>query len=73
MFGVAYGEEQKVITYDKEKYKPVIIGSSGVQEKFGGFRNINTGEFVCTMLIRTVEDMDTFLEKYDIAVAEIER
>ena len=38
-----------------------------------GFRDINTGKFTDVMLIRDNKDMDEFLTKYDISVAEVER
>ena len=40
-------------------------------EKVAGFKDIQTGKFTEVMLIRDSKDMDVFLEKYDIFVAEV--
>ena len=61
----------KVIGYDKDNLKPVILSSICTGEKVAGFRNVNTGEFMEIMLIRDNKDMDEFLTTYDISVAEI--
>lgn len=58
-------------TYDKESLKPVIRSSICTGEKVAGFRDIRTGKFTEVMLIRDSKDMDLFLEKYDISVAEV--
>ena len=57
--------------YDKENQKPVIKSSICTGEKVAGFQNLRTGKFTEVMLIRDNRDMDIFLEKYDISVAEI--
>ena len=61
----------KKIEYDKENQKPVIRSSICTGEKVAGFRDLNTGKFTEVMLIRDNKDMDEFLTKYDISVAEI--
>lgn len=58
-------------TYDRENQKPVIRNSICTGEKVAGFRDLHTGKFTEIMLIRDNKDMDLFLEKYDILVAEI--
>ncbi len=58
-------------TYDKEHQKPVIKSSICTGEKVVGFKDIQTGKFIEVMLIRDSKDMDEFLEKYDISVAEV--
>lgn len=58
-------------TYDKENQKPVIRSSICTGEKVAGFRDPHTGKFTEVMLIRDNRDMDVFLEKYDISVAEV--
>ena len=63
----------KVIEYDKENLKPVIRSSICNGERVAGFRDINTGKFTDVMLIRDNKDMDEFLTKYDISVAEIRK
>lgn len=57
--------------YDKENQKPVIRSSICTGEKVAGFRDLHTGKFTEVMLIRDSRDMDLFLEKYDISVAEV--
>lgn len=61
----------KVIGYDKDNLKPVILSRICTGEKVAGFRNVNTGEFMEIMLIRDNKDMDEFLTTYDISVAEV--
>lgn len=58
-------------TYDKENQKPVIRSSICTGEKVAGFRDLHTGKFTEVMMIKDSNDMDLFLEKYDISVAEI--
>lgn len=57
--------------YDKENFKPIIRSSICTGEKVAGFRDERTGKFEEVMLIKDSKDMDLFLEKYDISVAEI--
>lgn len=57
--------------YDKENLKPVIKSSICTGEKVAGFRDVRTGKFTEVMLLRDNRDVDLFLEKYDISVAEI--
>ena len=58
-------------TYNKEEQKPIIRSSICTGEKVAGFKDIRTGRFTEVMLIKNSRDMDEFLEKYDISVAEI--
>lgn len=57
--------------YDREMQKPVIKSSICTGEKVAGFKDVQTGKFMEVMLIQNSKDMDLFLEKYDISVAEI--
>ena len=57
--------------YDKEHLKPVIRSSICTGEKVAGFNDLESGKFTEVMLIRDKKDMDVFLEKYDVSVAEI--
>lgn len=57
--------------YNKEEQKPIIRSSICTGEKVAGFKDIRTGKFTEVMLIKNSKDMDLFLEKYDISVAEI--
>lgn len=67
MFHKKAGKE----TYNKEEQKPVIRSSICTGEKVAGFKNIHTGKFTEVMVIRNNKDMDEFLKKYGISVAEI--
>lgn len=79
IFADMVGMEDKVVfrkkvqkeSYDKEKQKPVIKSSICTGEKVAGFKDLQTGKFTEVMLIKDNRDMDLFLEKYDISVAEI--
>lgn len=66
-----FHKKTKVIEYDRDNIKPVIRSSICTGEKVAGFRDLNTGKFTEVMLIRDNKDMDEFLTKYDISVAEI--
>ena len=66
-----FQKKQLKETYDKESQKPIIRSSICNGEKVAGFRDIKTGKFTEVMLIQSDKDMDEFLEKYDISVAEI--
>ena len=79
LFADVVGMEDKIMfhkkvqkeTYDKQNQKPVIRSSICTGEKVAGFRDVKTGKFAEVMLIKDSNDMDIFLEKYDISVAEI--
>ena len=58
-------------SYDSEKKKPVIRSRAFHGKQAAGFVDLQTGEFTEAMRIRSSKDMDNFLEKYDISVAEI--
>ena len=66
-----FHRKMKTVEYDRENLKPVIRSSICTGEKVAGFQNVNTGKFEEVMLIRDNKDMDEFLTKYDISVAEI--
>ena len=57
--------------YDREHQKPIIRSSICTGEKVAGFKDLQTGKFTEVMLIRDNKDLDIFLEKYDVSVAEI--
>ena len=57
--------------YDKEHLKPVIRSGICTGEKVAGFKDLDSGKFTEIMLIRDNKDLDAFLEKYDVSVAEI--
>lgn len=58
-------------SYNKDEQKPIIRSSICTGEKVAGFKDVRTGKFTEVMLIKNDKDMDLFLEKYDISVAEI--
>lgn len=64
-------KQEKIIPYDKNEKKPIIRASICNGEKVAGFKNLKTGKFEEVMLIKTDHDLDTFMELYDISVAEI--
>lgn len=68
-----FHKKMKTVEYDRENLKPVIRSSMCTGEKVAGFQNVNTGKFEEVMLIRDNKDMDEFLTKYDISVAEIRK
>lgn len=68
-----FRKKMKRETYDKENERPVIRASICNGEQVAGFKNIHTGKFTEIMAIRNSRDMDEFLEKYDIALAEIKK
>ena len=68
-----FHKKMKTVEYDRENLKPVIRSSICTGEKVAGFQNVNTGKFEETMLIRDNKDMDEFLTKYDVSVAEIRK
>lgn len=68
-----FHKKTKKETYDKEHQKPVIKSSICTGEKVAGFKDLQTGKFTEVMLIRDNKDMDIFLEKYGISVAEVKK
>lgn len=57
--------------YDHSQYTPAIRSSICTGEKTGGLIRNATGEFSDRMLIRTDEDMENFLEQYDVKKEDI--
>jgi hypothetical protein len=53
-------------TYDRENKKPVIKASICNGEQVAGFKDIHTGKFEETMLIRKPEDLEKFKMMYGI-------
>ncbi len=68
-----FQKKMKKETYDKENERPLIRASICNGEQVAGFKNIHTGKFTEVMVIRNSRDMDEFLEKYDIAIAEMKK
>lgn len=57
--------------YDKAKERPVIHASICNGEQVAGFKDIESGKFREVMLLRDRNDLDLFLEKYDVKESEI--
>jgi len=68
---IMFFKKVKKEPYNREVQKPIIRSSICNGEKVAGFKDIQTGKFTEVMLIKNSKDMDLFLEKYDISVAEI--
>ena len=71
MFGRKKQREQK--SYDREKEKPVIRASICTGEQVAGFKDLRSGKFTETMLIRGQEDLKLFAETYGINESEISK
>lgn len=66
-----FQKKNQIEGYDREKKKPVIRSRGRNDEKVAGFVDLQTGEFTEVMRICDSKDMDEFLEKYDISIAEV--
>ncbi len=53
-------------SYDKENKKPVIKASICNGEQVAGFKDIHTGKIEEVMLIKSLEDLNSFKEMYGI-------
>lgn len=54
------------VSYDKERYQPIIRQSICTGEQAGGLKDKQTGKFMETMLIRGKEDLELFKYMYDV-------
>lgn len=54
-------------TYDKENLRPVLRCSICTGEQVAGFKNLQTGKFEEVMLIRGQQDLNDFMEMYNIS------
>lgn len=68
-----FRKKVKKESYNREEQMPVIKSSICTGEKVAGFKDIRSGKFTDVMLIRDKKDMDEFLEKYDIAEADVKK
>lgn len=66
-----FQKKKQIEGYDREKKKPVIRSRGRHDEKVAGFVDLQTGEFTEIMRIHDSKDIDEFLVKYDISIAEI--
>lgn len=69
MFG--FSKKQRVELYDKSSQKPVIRASICTGEKVAGFKEIQTGKFHDIMVIRNDNDLQAFMQKYNVAKEDI--
>lgn len=67
--------KRKVIkeSYDKDNQIPVIRSSICTGEQVAGFKDLSTGRFTESMLIRNRSDLNDFLEKYGVDESEIKK
>lgn len=67
--------KRKVIkeSYDRENQIPVIRASICTGEQVAGFKDLSTGRFTESMLIRNRSDLNDFLEKYGVDESEIKK
>ncbi|HBA96893.1 MAG TPA: aspartate dehydrogenase [Lachnospiraceae bacterium] len=67
----SFFKKQQVEPYDKSSQKPVIHASICTGEKVAGFKEIQTGKFHDIMVIRNDSDLQTFMQKYNVAKEDI--
>ena len=65
-------ESIPVIEYDPEKQRPVLKCSICNGEQVVGFKDKQTGHFTEVMLIRNGQDLDAFMEMYDLSAVSKE-
>lgn len=56
-----------VIEYDPEKQRAVLKCSICNGEQVAGFKDKQTGHFTEVMLIKNGQDLDSFMEMYDLS------
>ena len=59
--------EKPIIEYDSEKQRAVLKCSICNGEQVAGFKDKQTGHFTEVMLIRNGQDLDAFMEMYDLS------
>lgn len=57
---------KKLIQFNKETQIPIIKCSICNGEQVAGFKDKLTGHFTGVMLVKSQNDLDTFLKMYDI-------
>ena len=67
-----FKKKATVLTYDKEKKKPVIKSSICNGEQVACLKDIDTGKIEEVMLIKSMADLDYFKAMYEIT-EEIEK
>lgn len=63
-----FRKKQKMqrLDYDREKYQPVIKCSICTGEQVAGFKENATGKFKEVMLIRSGQDLEYFMQMYNL-------
>lgn len=56
-----------VIEYDPEKQRAVLKCSICNEEQVAGFKDKQNGQFTEVMLIKSGQDLDRFMEMYDLS------
>lgn len=56
-----------IVEYDPEKQRAVLKCSICNGEQVAGFKDKQTGHFTEVMLIKNGQDLDAFMEMYDLA------
>ena len=59
--------EKPIIEYDSEKQRAVLKCSICNGEQVAGFKDKQTGHFTEVMLIKNGQDLDAFMEMYDLS------
>ena len=61
-----FKKKAAVLTYDKEKKKPIIKSSICNGEQVACFKDLDTGKIEEVMLIKSTADIDSFKAMYGI-------
>lgn len=61
------GQTHLPLSFDPEKYKPVLRCSICTGEQVAGFKNLNTGKFEEVMLVKNEKDLTEFMNRYGIS------
>ena len=56
-----------IVEYDPEKQRAVLKCSTCNGEQVAGFKDKQTGHFTEVMLIKNGQDLDAFMEMYDLS------
>lgn len=60
-------KQPQTVEYDRENWKPVMRCSICNGERVAGLKNIRTGEFKDSTLIRNDRELEEFMKKYGIS------
>jgi hypothetical protein len=62
-----FSRKIKKLTYGSENQIPVLRCSICTGEQVAGFKDVHTGKFTEVTVIRSRQDLDTFMKTYDIS------